>query len=277
LGHQYTVKDSASGTVTITSPTISVSGSGPEGHGELTLNYEAVVHTVDIGLGGTTFFGEQWHILIGQRLSAGLSSGAGTVQGHSWSVGGEQYQDYHFADWLGKVYDMDAGAASQPSYSCYFRKPGLISVSCSATLVFSDTGQSQGVNVMKKLDVAAPKVRHMTPARTDEVTIRDYGIRDGGAVLFCGSVAPNGDVTAGFEWRSEVWVDPPYQQGYDAGQHSYTQLISPQPRAASLGRRHDPDPRMVCPERLSSRRRAVLSKGSGVDVVRRPGRHRSHG
>ena len=131
----YSVKTNPGTSFSITpacSPSITATSKTTDGGCGATISYSATaayVLNLSGGIGPTT----AKSLLIGQLLTASLSTGALTQSGWNWTVsGGSPFKDY-VATNSGAVY-TPFSPRTTASMNCYFAKPDTPTVSCTAHL-----------------------------------------------------------------------------------------------------------------------------------------------
>lgn len=141
---RYEVKDSSSGSFTVTSPVMSASVSNWTNSAILGIGMTASVSDVVLSLGGVVSEPAQANILVGQGCAASLSAGPATLSNYQWSVPGDKFASFDMAPdqtW-GHATEVSPNEFTKSNPQWYWRKAESVTVSCTAQA--SVNGQSIG-------------------------------------------------------------------------------------------------------------------------------------
>ena len=213
-----------------TSPVVlthTLSATCPNGIGEMT--YQAIGYPVTLGLGGTIQNSSDGStdILIGQKCTASLSGGGGTLSGWQWKVGGTTFQSWTVSqDQTTTTYVDGPGPLDIATPSWYWNDshPTPETVSCMATVTPpAGEGSPFTVTATKQVTVMQPTVTATGTGGNMQVNTAQPGTNGSDFFLHAG---PTGSYNnGGMDFTATV--SPPTGTTFGAGGLTMVQLIIP--------------------------------------------------
>ena len=229
-GVRYTVKSNPGASFNVTcTPDVNVAGPGYPvyGYATVSVNYNAAVIPVTIGVVGTTRdnVNNADAVLIGQQLTATLSAGGFTQSKWQWTASGDIFKDYLVTDGnnTGNAVELTGADKMNSGFVYYYRSiagtgPVPSTITCSATLLLPD-GTMPTVTAAKTVQVYAP-----TGTSFSEL----HGSMD---VYF---TAPNQRLEAyssalgrGIMWNAHTMTPPLFTVSGNQGFWAVVQLVTP--------------------------------------------------
>jgi len=204
--------------------------------GAASISYTAAAYPVTVNLTGGIGLSTTKHLLIGQQLTATLSSGPLTQTSWSWGAsGGEPFKNYTASDSSATYTPLGYETGSQ--LICYFSQPSSsASVSCTAHLaVPTGSSPASGLDVTATQSLTIEKPSAVLDVSCGSVTDLPTATNPTGVQLQQIYTYPQSGSAEGISWSGTITTPAAYVTSGNYGSWNWTQLITAQRQQKNNG------------------------------------------